>query len=67
MYVYGVPSRGLKWENKKIQTGKVYYRSLYYTLAPEAFLEMVLRERESGRWDKDSFFKASSGCKTVDT
>ena len=52
---------------QNIQTGKVYYRSLYYTLDPEVFLEMVLRERESGRWDKDNFFKASSGCKTDDT
>ena len=65
--VHGVPSRGLKLENKNIQTGKVYYRSPYYTLAPEVFLEMVLRERESGRWDKDSFLKASSGCKTDHT
>ena len=54
-------------KKKNIQIEKVYYRSLYYTLAPEVFLEMVLRERESGRWDKDSFFKASSGCKTDDT
>ena len=52
---------------QNIQTGKVYYRSLYYTLAPEVFLEMFLRERESGRWDKDSFLKASPECKADDT
>lgn len=49
---------------QNIQTGKIYYRSLYYTLVPEVFLEMFLRERESGPRDQGSFLKASSGCKT---